>query len=364
MTSASIQGHIKLGRKIVSMVWFGDSVALKAGEGVCYNDDYGTATDATASRALRVEKPSVANSGHFAGVAVRSYSAKTGGQFIEIYEPGSQCVPVALSVDTVINTGLLTFVCAGRYNIAASTGLTTDAGRFVAGKFRGRGSAIPRQTKTALLEEETDGTGWSLATDGVTLTVADSSDMAAGDTVVLHGGEDDGTGTVIPGKYPIASITDGTTIVLSSSAVDVTPGAALTCIGVIYTGNPTAICDLLDGEESHGVEFLNPPNAGSGAMPHKTLGLTYVQGGITLAADCDVDLAQGVLPGDKTAFILLGAMTTNDFTVDLVTAGIQQDGSSALAEVNALDAAADACYLEFHGATWHTLDLVGGATQA
>ncbi len=361
--NGSVNGHIKQPRAVPIRVWYSGADALKLGEGVCYNSDYGTAADADASRCNRVERPTVSNNRDFAGVAVRSYSARSTGQLIDIYGPGSKAVPVALGVDTAIGTGLLTFVTKGRYNVGASTGLGTEAGRFVTGKYRGRGSAIPRQTVTALLESDLTGGTFSLAADGVTLTVADSSDYAAGDTVILWGGEDDGTGTVKPGKYVISSITDATTIVLTASAVDVTPGGALTCIGCVYTGNPTAICDLLDGEESGGVEYLNAPNAGSAAMPHMVGGLTYVQGGLTLAADVDVDLAQAVLPGDKKAFICLGTMTTSDFTVDLVTAGIQLDGSTALAEVVAIDAAADACYLEFHGARWFTKDLVGGATE-
>ena len=168
----------------------------------------------------------------------------------------------------------------------------------------------------------------------------------------------------MPGKYTVASITSGTVLVLASSAITGTAGAALTCTGYAYTGNPTALCDLLDGDESGGVEFLSPPNAGDAGLSYMVGGVSYVCGGVTLAADVDVDLAQGTLPGETKAFICLGTLTTSDFTVDLVTAGIQQDGSTALAEINAIDAAADACYLVFNGAKWHTLDLVGGATQA
>jgi hypothetical protein len=51
-------------------------------------------------------------------------------------------------------------------------------------------------------------------------------------------------------------------------------------------------------------------------------------------------------------------------TVDLATNGIQIDGSTALAEVNAIDAAADAAYFEFNGVRWFCKDLAGGATQA
>lgn len=359
----SVQGHINLAKVKLAFVWYAGTDALKQGEAVCYNADYGTATEADASRGNRVERPTVSNNMLFAGVAARNYSAKSTGQFIEIYEPGSKGVPVALGVDTVIGTGLLTFVCGGRYNIAASTGLGTDGGRFYTGKYRGRGSAIPRQTVTAVLEADMAG-GWSLATDGITLTMTDTTGLAAGDTVVLLGGEDDGTGTVIPGKYEVSSVTDGTDLVLTTSAVDVTPGGALTCTGYAYTGNPTAICDLLDGEESGGIEFLNAPNAGSAAMPHMVGGLTYVCGGLTLAADVDIALAQGSLPGDKKAVICLGTMTTSDFTIVPATAGLSLDGSTALAAVNAFDAANDAWYGVFNGAKWHSEDIAGGVAES
>jgi hypothetical protein len=296
-------------------------------------------------------------------VSVRSYTAKTTGQFIEIFCPGSKSVPVALGVDTVIGTGLLTFAVAGKFNVGVTEGLATEAGRFHNGKYIGRGSAIPRQTVTAIIEAATDG-AWSLATDGITLTVLDTAGLAAGDTVVLLGGADDGTGTVKPGKYTIASVTNATVLVLKVSAVDVTPAGALSATGYAFTGNPTAICDLLDGEESGGVEFISLPNAGGNSIPHMIGGVTFVCGGITLAADAEVELAQGVVPGDKKTFILLGVLTTNDFVVDLVTAGIDQDGSTALAEINAIDALNDGVFLQFEGAVWHCRDLVGGATQA
>lgn len=363
MTSNAVNGHEALANPVILWLWFTGATALKQGEAVCYDSDFGTATDANARRTNKCELPTVSNNRDFAGVAARNYSAQSGGQLIEVYAPGSKAVPVALGVDTVIGTGLLTFVCSGRYNIGVSTGLGTDAGRFYTGKYRGRGSAVPRQTVTAVLEASMTG-AWSLATDGVTLTVVATAGLAAGDTVVLLGGEDDATGTVIPGKYVISSITSATVLVLAASAVDVTPGGALTCTGYAYTGNPTAICDLLDGEESGGVEFLNAPNAGSAAMPHMVGGLTYVCGGLTLAADVDVALAQEVLPGAKKAFICLGALTTSDFTIVPATAGIQIDGSTALAAVNGFDAAADAAYLEFQGARWFCKDLVGGAVQA
>jgi hypothetical protein len=360
---ASTNGHIKQSNPIVEWVWYEGADAIREGEAVCFNTDYGTAANVDCRRNNRVERPTTSNNKAFAGVAARDYSAKSGGQFIEIYAPGSKGVKIALAVDTVIGTGLLTFGVAGKYNVGASTGLKTDAGRFYTGKYLGRGSAIPRQTVTAVLEASMTG-AWSLATDGVTLTVVSTTGLAAGDTVVLLGGADDGTGTVIPGKYTISSITSPTVLVLTASAVDVTPTGALTCTGYAFTGNPTCQADLLTGDESGGVEFINLPNAGGDTMPYMVGGLSYVNGGVTLAADAEVELAQGTLPGETKAFLLLGALTTSDFVVDLVSAGLQLDGSTALAEVNAIDVAGEGAYLVFGGAKWHTLDLAGSAAEA
>lgn len=367
--NASVDGYVKQGRPIVVFAFYEGTDALEQGEGLCYNDDFGTATEADGRRCNRVERPTAANNRNFAGVTARRYAASSTPQLVELYAPGSKCVPVALAVDTVIGVGLLTFTVAGRYDVGANYGLKTDAGRFYTGKFRGRGSAIPRQTKTAIVEASMTG-GWSLATDGKTLTVADTTGLAAGDTVVLLGGEDDGTGTVKPGKYTIASITDGTTLVLATSAVDATPGSAATCTGYAYTGNPTALCDLLEGpEESGGVEFLSMPNAGGDNQPYMTGGVSYVCGGVTLAADAECELADGELPFDKKAFHLLGTLTTSDFVVDLVTAGVQlaRDTNGALvalAEVNAIDAAGEGCILEWRGKRWWTVETLGSAVEA
>jgi len=361
--NVSSNGPKQLAKGILDMVWYEGTDAIREGEAVCFNTDYGTAANVDGRRHCHVERPTTGNSKAFAGVAARDYSASSVGQYIEIYVPGSKGVKIALAVDTVIDTGLLTFCVAGKYNVGVSTGLKTDAGRFYTGKYKGRGSAIPRQTVTALLESGMTG-AWSLATDGVTLTVASTTGLAAGDTVVLLGGADDGTGTVIPGKYTIASVTNGTVLVLSASAVDVTPTGALTCTGYAYTGNPTCQADLLTGDEAGGVEFANLPNAGGDNQPYMVGGVTYICGGLTLAADAEFELAQGTLPGETKAFICLGTMTTSDAVVDLVTGGLQIDGSTALAEVNAFDAAADAAYLTFTGARWYLNDVVGGATAA
>lgn len=351
---ASKNSHVKDQNVIREMVWYEGTDAIMEGEAVSYLIATGTATAKDGKRSAHVNRPTTSTNRAFAGVAARNYPANSGGQFIEINCPGSKGVNIALGADTVLNTGILTF----------TAGSGTAGGRFVKGGFEGRGSAWVRQTVTALIESSMTG-GWSLATDGVTLTVSSTTGLSAGDTVVLLAGEDEGTSKKIAaGKYTISSVTDATTLVLSSSAVSATPVAALTATGYAYTGNPTAQADLLDGAESGGVEFISLPNAGGDSQSYMTGGVSYVAGGVTLAADAEVELADGTLYGERKGFVCLGTLTTSDFVVDLVTAGLPTGPTlSALAEVNAIDAASDAAFFQWDG-IWKITGLVGGATQA
>lgn len=355
----SNNGPLNLANRVVSDVWYSGTDALKKGEAVCYNTDYGTAATKTPSRSNRVERPSSSNNMAFAGVAERDYPARSGGQMITINCPGSTGVDVALGANVTIGTGILTFTVG-----------SGGASRFVKGGFVGRGSVVPRQTVAAAVIEESLTGAWSLATDGVTLTVVATAGLAAGDTVVLLGGEDEGTSkNIVAGKYTIASITSATVLVLASSAVGATPGAALTCTGYAYSGNPTCQADLLDGDESGGVEFLSPPNAGVVGLAHMAGGVSFICGGLTLASDVDITFADGTVYGEKKGFVCLGTMTTSDVTVDLVTAGISMTCSAstgaavALAEVNAIDAAGDGVFLTWFG-KWRSAMVLGEAVEA
>jgi len=354
----SINGHVAQADGISKWVWYSDTDALKQGEAVCHNTDYGTPASIDTRRVNYVERPSTSNQTSFAGVAARNYSANSGGQFIEIYVPGSKGILVALAVDTVIDTGLLTFQVGGG----------TGAGRFYTGKYKGRGSAIPRQTVAEMLESGmTGGTISVSGTDGKTVTVADSSDMAVGDTLVIVGGECDGTSVLVPGKYSIDSITAGgtTTIVLTSSCLSTLTTGSITLTGYIYTGNIKAQVDLLEGDESGGIEFLSVPNAAGSSMDHMVGGVSYVCGGLTLSEDAEVELALGKLPGEQKAFICLGTLTSYVFVIDLATSnGWKLAGTRDLAEVGAIAAAADAAYFEYGGVYWRLTDITGNAAEA
>jgi len=332
---------------ISSFVWYGGTDAIKEGEGVCYNTDYATTavpvTTKSGKRANHVERPSTSNNRAFAGVLARNYPAASAGQFIEIYVPGSRGVNVALGVDTVIDVSMLTFQVGGG----------SAAGRFVGRGFPGRGSIIPRQTVTAVLESDTAGATWSMATDGKTLTMTSTTGLSAGDTVVILASDLDllaGVKYLTAGKYEISSITSSTVLVLTASAAAGTLTAALGVTGYAYTGNPKCQADLLTGEESGGIQFVQPPTAGTDAMVGIMAGgVTYVCGTVTLGADAETDLAAGTTFGEKKGFWSLGTFTTHDFVVDAI-AGKTMEGGTTLAELEDFDAPGDFAFLTWLGA--------------
>jgi hypothetical protein len=342
---------------ISEWVWYEGTDALGEGEGLCYNTDYGTAATKTPARGNRVERPTITNNRAFAGVAARDYKARSTGQLVEIYVPGSKGVNIAILADTVIDTGVLTFVAGS---------LGSHRGQFYTGSFPGRGSAIPRQTVTFIDESDWVGAVWTVAITGLTITMTSTAGLVAGDTVILVGGEMEEAADkyIIPGKYTISAITSATVVTLTSSCVEGTPADTLLAMGIAYTAG-TAKCqaDLLTGDESAGVEFLNPPNVGSTGLSYLPGGVSYIVGGITLAADCDVDFADGTYILEAKRFVLKGDLATNDFTIDLVNNGLQLDGTTALTEVLTIDDDTDGWNGYWDGEQWHTLALVTGATE-
>ena len=134
MSDRSLNAYEKQDRRDLAWVWFGGTTALLEGQGVCYNWDYGTATVKDGRRMNRVELPTILNARYFAGVAARPYSAKSGGQMIEINLPGS-CCNVLSKASTTIGVGRLTCEAGGTY-----------AGYFRYAGFPGEGSCVPLQT--------------------------------------------------------------------------------------------------------------------------------------------------------------------------------------------------------------------------
>lgn len=334
--------HKSGARTIDRTVWFDSSLAIKRGEGVCYDVVEGTAGDVVGKRNNYVIKPSTAGAIHFAGVAAKDYAARTGGQQIVIHEPGSVC-QVALGVNTTINSGIVTCRSGG-----------ADVGRFSAVGFPGRGSAVPLQTKTALVETAVlDGGG---TVSGTTLTDTGAfASTTAGDLVYLLGGAVAATGDAGPvaGIYKVSSVTSDNAVVLDSA-----PGDGVVSYYILQ-GNPRCLAYLLDGQESGLQEWINPID--NVAVECSRFGVSHIGGGgITMGADSTSTAITPAYPGILKGFHAHGAITTSEYKVPVV--GIQSDGSSSLATLE-FDAADESALLMGMVQDWLCL-RAKGATEA
>lgn len=330
--------YTKQGRRHPRRVFFTGSTALKRGTGVCYDRDYGTAADADERRDKYVEAPTTSNNRRFAGVLVQDYAAKTGGQWVEIYEPGSVC-DVAAGVDTTVNVTRLT--------CSVSTG---DKGRFTKSGFEGRGTALALQTETVVLASGWDGAD-SVNATAVTAT-GFGTNAAAGDKLVIVAGQ----AGVTPGEYTITAVPDANSLTLASSPSK----SALAFVGYVIRGNPCVLALLEDGEESGLQEVVAPVD--KAAAQSMVGGVSYIMGGFTIGTgDSTATLADGTIPYEKKGFIGLGTLTTNGWKIT-VTTGKQLNRSTALASIE-IDAAAEEAWLRWFNTSW-VLEWYSGATLA
>jgi hypothetical protein len=347
MVQQSVAGvrHKDQALKCRKRVFFNGSGALRRGQGLCYDRDYvttstgETATDPWEFRDNRVELPSTTNNERFAGVTSAAYAAVTGGQWIEIFEPGSVCCIDIGGVDTTINATYLT--------CTAGSG---QAGRFGEYGMPGRGSALALETNTGgVIVSSLDGTA-AVALTAVTKTGLFAGVVAGDYLVILASATTAGAAGATPGIYEIASVTDDDNAVLSSSA------GTGDFAGYTVSGNPTVLALLLEGPESGLVEWVSPID--NTATQSMVGGVTMIFGGIELATgDATATLADGTLTGQKKGFKCRGALATQDYLVT-VTSGIQMDGSTALATME-FDAANDYAFLEWFDQNWQLISYAG-----
>lgn len=339
--------HESQARAFRRRVFFSGSTALDKGVALCYDRAYGTATDADGKRDVYVAMPTSSNNLAFAGVTAMSYSARSGGQWIEIYEPGSVCEVSILDATTVNST---------RWVFGASAGYS---GRFGQAGLNGRGQILALQSVAAVasnsvsligpVSKSLDGTA-TIASTTLTKTAA-FTNAQVGDKVYILGGGADAAAAgdhVIPGVYTIASVTSANAVVLSSAAGGAT---TINCAFFCVRGNPTAMAMLVDGdEECGGAEWVSPiDNDATTAI--MVGGMTYIPGGFTLTTgNGGATLANGTQVGQKKGFYCMGTITTNDFLLT-VTSGVQMVKATALASL-AFDAAAEYGYLTWYGTKW------------
>ena len=215
----SVNAPTKLMPTVSKWVWFSGSEALLEGQAVCYDFNYNspeevvaetTQEDADARRANHVELPSTTNAQWFAGVSARKYSAKTNGQFIEIYTPGSVCNILILVGDVDCGTHLLTFDVTD-----GGTDATDYRGYFRYAGLPGEGSAVTLQDVDA--SELTD------AGDGVTCQALLQVGPPSGGVQVVQAVDDTALTEMVGGTtYVIgcAAATDAATAAPAVSTVE------------------------------------------------------------------------------------------------------------------------------------------------
>jgi hypothetical protein len=185
-------------RKIRRKVKYTGSDAVTKGYGLCYDHDYGTATSIDGLRDKHVALPSATNNGAFAGVAAFSYPAKAGGQWIEVFEPGSVC---EVYVDASVTIGDKAFVTC---QIGGGGSGTFDAGNT---GYMGRGTAKVMQTRTGaglILAKLMDGNESGLIETLVTATGSGALQSMVGGVTLIAGGTTpaaDYTSTLADGTF-------------------------------------------------------------------------------------------------------------------------------------------------------------------
>jgi hypothetical protein len=178
MTQINHENKTRYSRRRVFFI--GDG-ALAQGVGLCYDRDYddttaaGDATVAWGKRDKVVNTPSYTNNNAFAGVTIQAYSAQTGGQWIDIAEPGSVIEVAVFDTTTTIGENNLVWCIAA----GADAQDQDDAGSFTnvgGGGFPGRGAGRVMQTIAAAglcLVELMDGAESGLIEKITALTLTD-----------------------------------------------------------------------------------------------------------------------------------------------------------------------------------------------
>lgn len=152
---------------------FTGTTALVQGQFVCYNQSYGTTTDADEHRNSQVVQPSRTTNYQFAGVVKKAYSANPLGQDIEIYMPRAGNIAYVYVTATVAVGDIVGGICDS--NTAANIGLFRPLAGVIPA---GLGSARVLQACTGaglVLAELLDGENYGLVQECLPLAAGGAS---------------------------------------------------------------------------------------------------------------------------------------------------------------------------------------------
>lgn len=348
-------------RELPIRVFYTGSDAIERGIGLCYDLDYlTTTTDETAADAFQargkvVAKPDTTNNLAFAGVTAAAYAAKSGGQFIEIYEPGSWCM-IQTAIATTINSTRLTCIASSAAAVA---------GRWGAGALPGRGSALALQTMAnasgnPLVSSIAGAAAYTSATGSIACTGAFTNAVAGDKVIVLAGGV---ANAATKGVYYIKTRTDADNAIVSATlggaacGTDLAANAAKLAIYVVPALPKFILAYLYDGEESGLQEFDIPVSA---AVTNPMVGgKTNLMGNVTIANSHVPPLADGMYVGQMKMVQLNGALTTGSYVITPASLGLAPDGTIAVTA--ALQASLGQAILRWTGQKW---DIVSVNTAA
>ena len=180
-------------------VFFASNTAVAQGYGVCYQEDNSSVPGEGVTRygypTIAVNRPSSSRNWAFAGVAVRTYSARSAGRWIQIYEPGAFC-QVQTLVGFTLSTGMLLTARAGIFR-----------GQFSEGGIVGAGSArvltVVSGPSGELVEVQLLPGDQSGLSEHIEVSIPAAHDLMAGGTTFISGALASGnsTSTLAEGTY-------------------------------------------------------------------------------------------------------------------------------------------------------------------
>lgn len=223
--------------------FFTGSTALTKGMGLCYDRVYYSSatgeavTNSFADRCKKVALPSQSNNLSFAGVVSKDYAAVTGGQYVEIYVPGSVCDVLSVDSATTIGHNNFLWCIAGGTNAGKWTAVTPG--------FSGKGQAKVMQTTSAtgtVLVELIDGDQES----GLVEIIPTATLTAGGAITCMVGGTTYFDGPATPASDCTFTLANGTFIgqqkafdldgALTTNDVQITVTTGYYTSGVTNTG--------------------------------------------------------------------------------------------------------------------------------
>lgn len=231
----SNNGPVQKANIKVAMVWYDGTDAISKGVGLVYDVAEGTATEHDNKPGNYVIKPAASfDARDFAGVALATYTAQAGGQFIEIAVPGSKGVEVLLDtgISAVLNTGYLTLV--------------GTSGEWTNGGGNTNGSAIPRQTAGPAVVCQADLCIGGVGGGTVTLT-PDATDNAGVNVIPPNA-----TGVVLGAN--VSGVTDYTVL---PAVADVPIGHQICIVGGAANSElrtPASSGSTINGVDSDGTQ--------------------------------------------------------------------------------------------------------------